>query len=307
MDRDLARLSSNDFDLLIVGGGIYGICSGWTAALRGLSVAIVDRGDFCCATSANSLKLVHGGFRYIQHLDVPRIRESIRERRILLRIAPHLVHPIPFVIPTYGHGAQGKGPLLIALALYNLLAFDRNRGLKDPERRIPWGQVISKEECLQLFPALERNGLTGGVIFYDGQMYNPPRLALSYLKSAVEAGAEAANYVEVSGFLRDRDRVIGIKARDLLTGNDLEVRGRVILNASGPWVEELLRHMDVPGLRPPLPFSKDLYLVVGRLLNQRYALAVPSKHTDPNATLGAAIPSSVAATWPTKVHRMTSL
>ncbi len=285
MDRDLPRLSADDFDLVIVGGGIYGICSAWTAALRGLSVAIVDRGDFCCATSANSLKLVHGGFRYIQHLDVRRIRESARERRILLRIAPHLVHPIPFVIPTYGYGLQGKGPLLLALTLYNLLTFDRNRGLQDPQRRIPWGRVISKEECLRLFPALERSGLTGGVIFYDGQMYNPPRLALSYLKSAVEAGAEAANYVQVTGFLRDGDRVIGIKARDLLTGDELAVRSRMTLNASGPWVEELLRHVDVPGLRPPLPFSRDLYLVAARPPSQKYALAVPSKHTDPNAIM----------------------
>jgi glycerol-3-phosphate dehydrogenase len=285
MNRDLARLARNEFDLVVVGGGIYGICSAWNAAIRGLSVAIVEREDFCCATSANSLKLVHGGFRYIQHLDFRRIRESIHERRVLLRIAPHLVHPIPFLIPTYGLGMRGKGPILLGLTLYNLLAFDRNRGLKDRKARIPWGRVVSRDESLRLFPALDPNGLTGGVIFYDGQMYNPPRLALSYLKSAAGAGAEAANYLEVTGFLRDGDRVRGVRARDTLTGDELDIRGKMVLNAGGPWVEQLLQHVDVRGLRPPVPFSKDLYIVLKRSLAPEVGLAVPSRHMDPNAIL----------------------
>jgi glycerol-3-phosphate dehydrogenase len=283
MDRDLGRLASREFDLLVVGGGIYGICAAWSAALRGLSVAIVERGDFCAETSANSLKLVHGGFRYIQHLDLPRIRDSIRERRTLLRIAPHLVHPLPFVIPTYGWGMRGKGVLLAGLTLYNLLALDRNRDLHDPDRRIPWGELLSRDECLRLFPDLSREGLTGAIVFYDGQMYNPPRLALAYLESGVEAGAEAANYLEVTGFLRERDRVGGVRARDLLSGDELSVRAKLVLNASGPWTEPLLRLADVRSLRPPLQFSKDLYLVLDRPVTDRYALFVPSRYTDPNA------------------------
>jgi glycerol-3-phosphate dehydrogenase len=283
MDRDLARLTRTNYDLVIIGGGIYGICAAWDATLRGLSVAIVERGDFCGATSANSLKLVHGGFRYIQHADIRRIRESSHERNTLMRIAPHLVSPIPFLIPTYGRGMKGKEILTFALALYNLIAFDRNQGLKDPRKQLPWGEIISRDECLRLFPALERKGLTGGVVFYDGQMYNPPRLALAYLKSAAKAGAEAANYLEVTGFLGDRSQVTGVKARDLLTGNDLEIRGKLVLNASGPWAEQILEKLDVRRLCPPLYFSKDLYLVIGRPLTTKYALAVPSKHTDPNA------------------------
>jgi glycerol-3-phosphate dehydrogenase len=283
MRRDPARLARGDYDLVIIGGGIYGICAAWDATLRGLSVAIVERGDFCSATSANSLKLVHGGFRYIQHADICRMRQSIHERRVLMRIAPHLVHPIPFLIPTYGRGLQGKEILAFALVLYNLIAFDRNRGLQDPQKRIPWGEVISKGECLRLFPALEKQGLTGGVVFYDGQMYNPPRLALAYLQSAVNAGAEACNYLEVTGFLRNRQRVTGVKARDVLTGNKLEIRGKTVLNASGPWAAQVLQHLDIHRLHPPLRFSKDLYLVVARPQTTRYALAVPSHHTDPNA------------------------
>lgn len=284
MKREPARLAGKDYDLVIIGGGIYGICAAWDATLRGLSVALVDRGDFCGATSANSLKIVHGGFRYIQHVDLGRIRASVHERTVLMRIAPHLVHPMPFVIPTYGHGMQGKEILAVALLLYNLVAFDRNRGLKDPNKRIPWGKVLSKDACRRLFPELQQKGLTGGVMFYDGQMYNPPRLALSYLKSAANAGAEVVNYVEVTGFVRDRNGVTGIKARDLLTGHELETRGRIVLNAAGPWAEQVLATLDAR-LDPPLLLTKDLYLVVNPVLSKQYALALPCKYKDPDAIL----------------------
>ena len=101
MQRNLPRLANNKYDVLVLGGGIYGVWCAWDAALRGLSVALVDKGDFGHATSSNNLKIVHGGLRYLQHGDLRRMRESIRERRILMQIAPHLVHPLPFVMPTY--------------------------------------------------------------------------------------------------------------------------------------------------------------------------------------------------------------
>ena len=123
------------------------------------------------------------------------MRESNRELNALLRIAPHLVSPLPIAIPTYGHGMQSKELLRLALLAYNLITCDRNRGLKDPQRRIPRPRFISRQECLSLFPGLKREGLTGAVIFHDGHMYSPPRLALAYLKSAVNAGADAVNYV----------------------------------------------------------------------------------------------------------------
>ena len=121
------------------------------------------------------------------------------------------------------------------------MTFDRNRGIPDPKKWIPSGRVVSRSDCLDLFPGLERKGLTGAAIFYDGQMRNPARLALSFLKSAVNAGAEVANYVEATEFLRVKDRVQGVSARDLLTGEDFEVRGRMVLNASGPWADILKR------------------------------------------------------------------
>src|SRR5262245_13291078 len=148
--RNVAALTEQEYDLVIVGGGAFGVCAAWDAALRGLSVALVERGDFCHATSANHFKMVHGGIRYLQHGDVLRLRESSNERRALLRIAPHLVQPLPIVIPTYGHGMQGKALLAAGLRLYDLLAYDRNRGLADPQRQIPQGRFLSRQECLTL-------------------------------------------------------------------------------------------------------------------------------------------------------------
>ena len=137
MARALAALAGREFDVLVVGGGITGAIAAWDAAQRGLSVALLERADFGGATSAESLKVVHGGVRYLQHLDIVRVRESSRERRALLRMAPHLVHPMPFVVPTYGHAMRGPEILGAAFLILNSLTADRNRGLTDPSRKVP--------------------------------------------------------------------------------------------------------------------------------------------------------------------------
>jgi glycerol-3-phosphate dehydrogenase len=282
--RDLAALTEQEFDLVIVGGGIFGACAAWDAAQRGLSVALVERGDFCHATSANHFKMVHGGIRYLQHADVLRIRESSNERRALLRTAPHLVQPLPIVLPTYGHGWQGKELLAAGFWLYDALVWDRNRGLRDPQRRIPHERFLSRAECLRLFPALEPHGLTGAVLFYDGQMYNPPRLVLAYLRSAVSAGAQVANYLEATRFLHNGERVFGVVGHDLLSGAPVDIRGKVVLNAAGPWAERLLEAAGDLRLTQTLTFSRDACFVVARpLLGGPYALAVPGRTRDPDA------------------------
>lgn len=286
-----------EYDLVIVGGGIFGACAAWDASQRGLSVALVERGDFCNATSANHFKLVHGGIRYLQHGDLYRIRESSRDRNALLRIAPHLVQPLPIVVPTYGHGLQGKGFLASGFLLYDLLVFDRNRGLRDPQQRIPPGHFISKEECLRLFPGLDQKRLTGAAVFWDGQMYNPPRLVLSFLKSAVHAGAQVANYVEARGFLHSENRVLGIMAKDTLTGEEFQVRAKVVLNAAGPWAEGLLNtHLS---LRLPygLTYSRDACFVVAGRLTGDYALAVQARTSDPDAIMSRGHRHIFIAPW----------
>lgn len=271
MKRDTAQLSKNIYDLIVIGGGIYGAATAWDAASRGLSVALVDKGDFGSATSANSQKIIHGGLRYIQHGDFRRMRESARERTTLMRIAPHLVHPMPCLIPMYGQSMQWTMPL--ALKIFDLVSFDRNK-LNDPQKHIPSGKMISKKECLQLIPSLPEEGLTGGAIWYDAQAYNTERMILSFIDSAEKTGADVANYVEVIGFLKDGNCVNGIKARDLLDEAELDIQAKVILNVGGPWVDHIFSFLKDSHNRRIL-LSKMLLLVVNRLFIQDYAFGIP--------------------------------
>ncbi|QBQ54405.1 glycerol-3-phosphate dehydrogenase/oxidase [Nitrosococcus wardiae] len=285
MKRNLSELAGKEYDLVIIGGGIFGACAAWDAVLRGFSVALVERGDFSSGTSANSFKIVHGGIRYIQHGDIMRIRESCRERSALLRVAPHLVQPLPTVIPTYGHGKNGKFLLAAGLLAYDLLTLDRNRHIQDPDRRIPRGRLLSPGEVVELFPGLKRNGLTGAAMFSDGQMYNPTRLVLSFLLSSAAAGAEIANYVEAINFIRSKGRVTGIKAQDKLTGEQFQIRGKVVLNAAGPWAEHLLNKQLGFKLERKGTYSRDACFVIPRQLDNRHALAVLGRTRDPDALL----------------------
>jgi glycerol-3-phosphate dehydrogenase len=275
MKRDLVKLTTKVYDLLIIGGGIYGACVAWDAALRGLSVALVDKGDFGAATSANSLKIIHGGLRYLQHADFKRMRESFRERATLMRIAPHLVHPLPVLIPTYGHGLQGKELLSLAMAVNDLISFDRNR-LHDPHKHMPRGRVIGKAECLRLFPGVPTEGLTGGVLFYDAQVYNSERLLLAFLRSADNLGADVANYAPVRGFLQEGGKIIGVEAADGLTGARFDIRARTVVNASGPWVNQVLSL--IKGHRPSrrVRFAKAINLAT-RPLVDTYAVGIASR------------------------------
>jgi glycerol-3-phosphate dehydrogenase len=284
MKRELGRLTDREFDLIVVGGGIYGACAAWDATQRGLSVALIDRGDFCSATSAHSFKVVHGGIRYLQHADVFRIRQSSGERRALLRIAPHLVQPLPIAIPTYGHAMRGKELLRAGMTLYDLLTADRNRGIRDPGGRIPACRTWSRREMLDRFPGLEPAALTGGAIFCDGQMRNPPRLVLAFVRRAEVEGATVANHVGATGFVIEGDRVRGVRARDALTGVDLVIRARMVLNAAGPYAERLLATSLGRRLDPPGTYSRDACIVVKRSVVD-HALAVQGATRDPDAML----------------------
>lgn len=276
MTRDLAALASRPFDLIVIGGGIYGICAAREGARRGLAVCLVERGDFIGETSSNSLRIIHGGLRYLQHGDLRRMRESIGERRLLQHLAPALVRPLPCVMPTYGHGLMGKEALRIALALNDLVGFDRNAGL-GPDRRLPRGRVIGRGELLDIAPAVLRAGLTGGAIWYDCQATSTERLAFAFLRSAADAGATCANYTEVTGFLQAAGRITGVRVSDRLGDGAFEIRGRAVLNAAGPWVDEVLAR--VTGGTAPRQFvaSKAFNLLVRRQLFPRYAVGLAGR------------------------------
>jgi glycerol-3-phosphate dehydrogenase len=296
--RDLSLLADYEFDLVVIGGGIFGACAAWDAAQRGLSVALIDRGDFCGATSANHLKMVHGGIRYLQHGDIYRLRRSSGERRAFLRIAPHLVRPLPVVIPTYGNGMKGKAVLRAGMAIYDLLTADRNWGITDPARRIPMGSSFGMEEVLRMFPGLPTRGLTGAAVFCDGQIHNPPRFVFAILQSAVQAGAQIANYVEATGFVRRGEDIVALQARDVLNGSDFEIRARVVLNATGPFAERLLGRTLGTELTPRGVYSRDACFVMSRqLLDHGHALAIQGTTRDPDARLSRGARHLFVAPW----------
>ncbi|MGK7950038.1 MAG: FAD-dependent oxidoreductase [Xenococcaceae cyanobacterium] len=274
MKRNLVKLSACTYDLAIIGGGIYGACVAWEATLRGLSVALVEKGDFGSETSANSLKIIHGGLRYLQNADFKRMRESIQERKTLMRIAPHLVHPLPLVIPTYGHGIKGKEVLGLAIKINDLISFDRNQ-LKDPQKHIPNGRLISPRECQHLLPAITNQRLTGGAIFYDAQVYNSERLTLAFILSAEQAGATVVNYSEVRGFLQTGNCVTGVEVTDILTGDRFEIRAKTVVNTCGAWINNVLSLLKGEP-KPKTIFAKAMNLVVRNPLFGSYGAGISS-------------------------------
>lgn len=239
LPRLLADLEAKRFDMVVIGGGITGASIARDAALRGLEVALVDKADFAHATSAASSKLIHGGLRYLETFDFGVVRESLRERRIWEATAPHMVNPLPFLLPTYGWTGRSGWYLGLGLTLYDLLSFDRNR-LKDPDKWLPRHRSLSPPEAINSAPGLAQAGLTGAKLYYDCQMVVPERLALECVLSAAQAGACVVNHVEVTGFGREGGRIAGVTARDQLSGDDVHISGRLVVNAGGPWADKIL-------------------------------------------------------------------
>lgn len=284
MRRDLEALAREPFDLVVIGGGMFGAAATLDAAQRGLRVALVERGDFCGATSAHSFKMLHGGIRYLQHANIRRIRQSAAARAAFLRVAPHLAHPLPIVIPTYGAGMKGKAVLRAGMAVYDALTTGSNRGIADPARRIPRCWFLGRDEVLRRFPGLPGDGLTGAGVFCDGQMHNPARLVLAFVQTAAGLGAVCANHAEAVGLVVRAGRVEAVTVRDQLTGDRLDVRARMVLNAAGPYAERVLTDALGFGLTPPTPFSRDAYFIVQRqILGGEHALTVPSRSRDSEA------------------------
>ena len=231
VQRDLSSLARSPFDVLVIGGGIVGACTARDAARRGLSVALVERDDFCGGISWNSLKIVHGGLRSLQSLDIAQARSFVRERRAWLTIAPHLVHPLPFVVPTSGAASESALVLRAGLALNDIVSRDRNDGVS-PSRRFPRGRALDSGELERLapgaFPAHR-----AGVLFHDAQLYSAERLVLAVLDDAVRAGAVVANYAEAMDPLLERDALAGVVVEDRVRGGRFDVRAAMIVNAAG--------------------------------------------------------------------------
>lgn len=239
MQRNLNQFKQHSYDLLVIGGGIHGAFVAWDGALRGLKVALIERGDFGSATSANSLKTVHGGLRYLQDGDLKLVRKMIRERKAYLKIAPHLVHPLPCLMPTYKQLKKNKFLMAPALILNDWVGYDRNTG-QDPLRLLPKSRLLSRGELLEKLPGIDPNGITGGVCWTDGQIYNSERFLLGILASAVGKGAHIANYVTATQLIEQNGRVTGVKAADAFTAETFEITAKIVVNATGAWTDHLL-------------------------------------------------------------------
>ena len=244
-------------DLIVVGGGIYGCMLALESARRGLRPLLLERDDFGQHTSGNWLRILHGGLRYLQTLDVRRHVESVRERRWFLRHFPELVEPLHCVMPLYGRGLRRRWVMAGAVALNDGLSWYRNRGVRQ-DRRLPAGRTLSREEVLDLAPSVRADGLRGGVLWYDAVTRRPQRLLMEVLRWAVAEGASAANYVEVLGLQQVDGRVRGVTALDRVSDRELVFRAPVVVNCAGPWSEALAATLDrrIEGIfRPSLAFN----------------------------------------------------
>jgi glycerol-3-phosphate dehydrogenase len=245
------RLQGETFDLVVVGGGITGAAIARDAAMRGLSVALLEKGDFAAGTSSNSSKLIHGGLRYLKDRHIRLVRESLRERGVLLRIAPHLVKPVPFFLPVYKGGPDSQLKLKLGLTAYDLLT-----GFGGIGRHT----TLSRKDMLEAEPLLRRDGLRGGFSYFDC-VADDARLTLTIVRSAAKSGAIAVNYVEAIALGQEEGRVTGARFRDCITGRAGAVRSRVMINATGPWVDRLRA---LGGADPMLRPSKGIHLVLPR-------------------------------------------
>jgi glycerol-3-phosphate dehydrogenase len=249
----LGALAARPADLLVIGGGITGAGIARDAAMRGLRTVLVERDDLGAGTSSRSSRLIHGGLRYLEQRAWRLVSEANRERRILLTIAPHLVRPLPFVFPLHRGDRISRWQLAAGMWLYDLLAAFRN---------VARHRMLGKRALLELEPMLRVRGALGGARYFDAQC-DDARLVLATARSAIAHGALVANYMAVLSLDTDGDRIIGARVEDRLTGERATLAAAVVVNATGPWTDEI-RRMEDPAAPPLLRPTKGVHVVVPR-------------------------------------------
>jgi len=249
----LASMVETPVDVLIIGGGITGAGIARDAALRGFRTALVDKSDFGAGTSSHSSRLIHGGIRYLEQRAFHLVFEASRERRVLLKIAPHLVRPLAFLFPVYRGGRIPAWKLRAGMWLYDLLSVFRN---------VHWHRWLRFKKVRRVEPALRDRGLIGAALYWDAQT-DDARLVIATIRSAIRAGALAANYVETTALLKPDGRVRGAVVHDVLTGQTATIRANVVVNATGPWSDHL-RQLDDPRATPMLRLTKGAHVTVPR-------------------------------------------
>jgi len=253
----LDRLAGGELQVLVIGGGVVGAGVALDAATRGLSVGLVEARDFGSGTSSRSSKLIHGGLRYLEQLNVSLVREALSERSLLLqRIAPHLVHPVSFLFPFTHHGWE-RAYVGLGVTAYDSLGFSMGQA-----RGLPGHRQLTRGGALKLAPALKRSALTGALVYWDAQV-DDARYVMTLVRTAAGYGAQVASRTQVTGFLREGERVTGVRATDLETGNGLEIRAQQVVNATGVWTDEIQAMVGGRGTIN-VRASKGVHLVVPR-------------------------------------------
>lgn len=262
-------LGSETWDVLVIGGGATGAGVARDAAGRGFRTALVEAGDFARGTSSRSSRLIHGGLRYLETMELGLVFEASAERRRLLALAPHLVQPLPFLFPVF-HGGVGLRKLQAGMWLYDLLALFRN---------IRRHRMLSRDAVVATEPGLRRDGLRGGAIYYDAAV-DDARLTLATARAAHEAGAATVSHAAVVALPMERGTVRGARVRDALTGRMQPVAARVVVNAAGPW-SDTVRQLADPGAAPRLRPTKGVHLMLARdRLRARHAIIFHSSVDD---------------------------
>ena len=251
---DLSALEGETFDLAVVGGGIMGTGIARDASLRGLRVLLVEKEDFGSGTSSRTSRLIHGGLRYLAHLDFKIVRDDLRERTRLLRNAPHLVSPLPCLIPIYGHGVLDRIILRAGLVIYDLLAWGSG---------LPRHKWLGCNEILDSEPGLNPKGLRGGFLFYDAQAPRVERLCLENALDAVGNGAALVNYTSAIGLIREKGRVVGLEVEDVATTKRHQISARLVVNAAGPWAG-LLRDLAGEKSAPMVRTTRGVHVIVNK-------------------------------------------
>ncbi len=260
MKRDFSVLTKETFDLIVVGGGIMGAGTARDAALRGLNTLLLEKEDFAYGTTSRCSRLIHGGLRYLGHLDFRLVRQDMRERESLLSNAPHLVHPLAFLIPITRSSERVVMPL--AMRLYDILSFDKS---------LPSYHRLSRREALELEPGLQLKGLSGAYLYYDCQVPFAERLCLENAISAAEHGAYIANHARVIGVVSSDGVVRGVQVKDVLSGGIYQIPGRMVVNAAGHWADQVYGMLQ-SYTRQTLRRTKGIHLLVPRISNKAVVL-----------------------------------
>jgi len=276
MKRFIEENIKEQFDCIIIGGGITGAAVAYEAASRGLKVALCEKNDFGWATSSATSKLIHGGLRYLNYFEFGLVRESLRERRILENIAPNLVYPFPFMIPNYNRLENNRWVLKIGMILYDILSYDK-AFTWDKSKKIPMHFTLSKEKALKEEPNIRPEGLTAATVYYDCQSIFPERLTLAFIKSAIAYGAKVANYAEVVNFVYSNNSIAGVIVHDKLTGREVTIKGTIIINCGGPWADIILKKAENGNAKHQIRRSEGIHIITKPMVNTYAVGLMPRK------------------------------